>query len=574
MPGSVGERIGSTLRSAVPLVEWLPDYERSWLRRDVFAGITVTASVIPEGLAYASLANLPPVTGLYAGLLAAATYVVCGTSRQVIVGPTSALAILLATGVGTVAAGNAMSYGGLVVWTTVLVGLFGVVAWLLRLGFLVHFISDSVLTGFATGAALYIMSTQLGPLLGIEGAGGVFFERLWYIGTNLGEASLLTAAVGLSGIIVLAVGERGFPRVPVALLVVLASILLSAGVDLQQRGVDIVGPIPSGLPSLTVPALPSSSTLGALVPVAGALFLLSYVQGIGAIETFAREHDYAVDANQELLSVGVANLAAGFGGGFAVGGSMSRSALNDSVGGRTQIASAVVAAGLVVVLLFLTGVFTALPETILAAVVVTAVTSLIDAAGLRRLAQASRTEFAIAVAVLLGVLGFGMLWGVFIGVFLSLVVVIARVSDPNTEVLERLPGTDTFVERDRHPTAEPVAGVFVYRVEAPLFYANASGVRADLLDRLDAEDTAASPISLVVFDLVSSPGMDVTAGETLGDLAADLDDRGIALRVAGAEPSVVRLLETLDLDDHLGPVEEEESVSSVIQRWRDEGGEQ
>jgi len=538
MPGSVGERIGSMLRSAVPLVEWLPDYERSWLRRDVFAGITVTASVIPEGLAYASLANLPPVTGLYAGLLAAATYVVCGTSRQVIVGPTSALAILLATGVGTVAAGNAMSYGGLVVWTTVLVGLFGVVAWLLRLGFLVHFISDSVLTGFATGAALYIMSTQLGPLLGIEGAGGVFFERLWYIGANLGEASLLTAAVGLSGIIVLAVGERGFPRVPVALLVVLASILLSAGVDLQQRGVDIVGPIPSGLPSLTVPALPSSSTLGALVPVAGALFLLSYVQGIGAIETFAREHDYAVDANQELLSVGVANLAAGFGGGFAVGGSMSRSALNDSVGGRTQIASAVVAAGL------------------------------------RRLAQASRTEFAIAVAVLLGVLGFGMLWGVLIGVFLSLVVVIARVSDPNTEVLERLPGTDTFVERDRHPTAEPVAGVFVYRVEAPLFYANASGVRADLLDRLDAEDTAASPISLVVFDLVSSPGMDVTAGETLGDLAADLDDRGIALRVAGAEPSVVRLLETLDLDDHLGPVEEEESVSSVIQRWQDECGKQ
>ena len=558
------DRLRAAVDSALPVAEWLPGYKPAWLSRDIPAGITVTASVIPEGLAYATLANLPPVTGLYAGLLATATYVVFGTSRQVIFGPTSALAILLATSVGTVATGTPATYAGLVVWTTVLVGVFAVVAWLFRLGFLVHFISDSVLVGFSTGAALYIMSTQLGPLIGVSGASGVFFQRLWYVGTHLGGANATTAALGATGIAALALGERWFPRVPTALVVVLSSILLVSVTGLQARGVDIVGRIPSGLPAPTVPPLPSAGTVESLVPVAGALFLLSYVQGIGAMETFAREHDYDIEPNQELLSTGVANLVAGLGGGFAVGGSMSRSALNDAVGGRTQVVSAVVAGTLALVLLFLTDLFTTLPETILAAVVIVAVTSLVDAAGLRKLYAASKPEFAIALAVLLGVLASGMLPGVFLGVGLSLLHLIAQVAIPKTEVLGRIPGTDYFAAQNRHPPARPVRGVLVYRVEAPLCYANATRIRDDLLDRVDAADS----VSLVVFDLVSSPAVDVTAAEMLADLSADLDTREVALRIANAEAAVAAMLGATGLDATVGPVAEEEPVTSVIDRWK------
>ncbi|SNZ11982.1 high affinity sulphate transporter 1 [Natronoarchaeum philippinense] len=551
----------------LPVLEWLPRYDASWLRLDVIAGITVAASVIPEGLAYASLANLPPETGLYAGLMAVVAYLLFGTSRQLIVGPTSALAILLASSVGAVASGATASYASLVIVTTLLVGVIAVIAWAFRLGFLVHFISDSVLTGFSAGAALYIMSTQLGKLFGIEGGAGPFYERLWYVGTRLGEANPETLAVGVAGIALLVLGERYLPRFPNALVVVVLSIVLVSVTNLQARGVAVVGSIPSGLPALTVPAIPNVSTLGSLVPVAAALFLLSYVEGIGVVETFARRHGDDPDANQELLADGVANLAAGVGGGFVVGGSMSRSALNDAVGGKTQLTNAVVALVLVAVLLFLTGVFTSLPETILAAVVIVAVTGLIDVPALRELYHVSKSEFAVAMAALLGVLTVGMLWGVFVGVGLSLLVVIARVSSPTTHELGRIDGTDHFVALDLYPAATTSPDVFVYRVEAELFYANAETVRTDLLDRLGSRD---AEVELVVFDLTSSPSVDFGAAQMLETLQQNLDARGTDLRFAGADAEVVQLFETTGLAARVGGVSSEESVDGVIDRWRAE----
>ncbi|WP_433625738.1 SulP family inorganic anion transporter [Halomicrococcus sp. NG-SE-24] len=561
------KRSSRRFSSFLPVLEWFPQYDTSWLRPDVVAGITVAAAVIPEGLAYASLANLPPQTGLYAGLMAVSVYLFFGTSRQVIVGPTSALAILLASGVGSVAAGNAAAYPSLVVVTTLLVGVAAIVAWAFRLGFLVHFISGSVLTGFSAGAALYIMSTQLGKLFGIEGATGAFYQRTWYIATHLGETNPETLAVGVAGIVLLVVGERLLPRAPNALVVVSLAIVLVSVTNLEARGVDIVGSIPSGLPSLTVPAIPDISTLSALVPVAVALFLLSYVQGIGAVQTFARRHKYRTDANQELLADGVANLAAGFGGGFAVGGSMSRSALNDAVGGKTQLTNAVVALVLVVVLLFLTGVFTNLPETVLAAVVIVAVKDLIDTAALRELYRVSKSEFAIAMAALLGVLAVGMLWGVFVGVVLSLLVAISRVSSPATHELGQIAETDQFVALDLYPAATPIAGVFVYRVEAELFYANAETVRTDLLDRLSKRD---SDVELVVVDLTSSPTVDFGAAQMLEELQQKLESRGIDLRFAGAESDIVQMFETTGLAANAGGVKTEESVADAIDRWRAE----
>ncbi|WP_440008961.1 SulP family inorganic anion transporter [Halomicrococcus sp. SG-WS-1] len=544
--------------------EWLPQYDMAWLRLDIVAGITVAAAVIPEGLAYASLANLPPQTGLYAGLMAVGVYLFLGTSRQVIVGPTSALAILLASGVGSVAAGNVASYSSLVVVTTLLVGVVAVIAWTFRLGFLVHFISETVLTGFSAGAALYIMSTQLGKLFGIEGASGPFYQRIWYTISHLGETNPETLTVGIAGITLLILGERLLPRAPNALIVVILSIVLMAVTNLEARGVDIVGSIPSGLPSLTVPAIPDISTLSALTPIAVALFLLSYVEGISAVETFARRHDYRTDPNQELLADGVANLAAGFGGGFVVGGSMSRSALNDAVGGKTQLTNAVVALVLVVVLLFLTGVFRTLPETILAAVVIVAVKALIDTTALRQLYHVSKSEFAIAMAALLGVLTVGMLWGVFVGVVLSLLVTVSQVSNPSTHELGQIAETDHFVALDLNPAATTLPDVFVYRVEAELFYANADTVRSDFLDRLAERNS----VELVVFDLTSSPTVDFGAAQTLEKLQQKLESRGIDLRFAGAESDVVQMFETTGLAAKAGGVNPEESIAAVIDRWR------
>ncbi|KTG09970.1 sulfate transporter [Haloprofundus marisrubri] len=560
-------RIVRRLAPTLPVFEWLPQYDRGWLRADVVAGITVAAAVIPEGLAYASLANLPPETGLYAGLLAVSVYFFFGTSRQLIVGPSSALAILLASGVGAVAAGSSASYPTLVALTTLLVGLGAVLAWTLKLGFLVHFISGSVLTGFSAGAALYIMSTQLGKLFGIDGASGIFFERVWFTATHLGAANPETVVVGLSAILLLLVGERFLPRAPNALAVVALAIVVMAVTNLEARGVDIVGPIPSGLPSLTLPTVPDVATLSAILPVAAALFLLSYVEGIGVVETFARRHDYRTDANQELLADGAANLAAGLGGGFAVGGSMSRSALNDAVGGKTQLTNAVIAVVLVVVLLFLTGVFTTLPETVLAAVVIVAVTGLIDTAALRQLFRVSKSEFAIALAALVGVLAFGMLWGVFVGVVSSLLVAISRVSSPPTHELGQLAGTDHFVSIELYPAATTLPDVFVYRVEAELFYANAPTVRGDLLDRLTARD---STVELVVFDLTSSPTVDFEAAQMLEKLQTRLGSREIDLRFAGAESDVREMFETTGLSASVGGVAVEESVADVIHRWRNE----
>jgi len=556
------------VRSALPLLDWLPGYDRSWLRTDVVSGVTVAAAVIPGGLAYASLAGMPEQTGLYAAMLGAATYVFFASSRQVIVGPTSPLAILLLAGVGPIAQSSGTSYVSLVATTTVIVGVICVAAWLLRLGHLVNFISGSVLVGFASGAGLYIMSTQLGKLFGISGSTGTFFQRVWFVLTHLGQAQPATVVVGLASIALLLLGRRYLPRLPTALVIVLLAIVASSALNLSARGVAVVGPLQGGLPPLSLPPIPSIEMLESLVPVAVALFILSYVQGIGAVQTFARRHNYRANPDQELLADGAANVFAGLFSGFVVGGSMSRSALNDSMGGRSQLVSAVVVVVLAVVLLFLTGLFTTLPEATLGAVVIVAVLGIVDVAGLLRLRAISRNEFVVAVAAFLGVLALGMLWGVFIGVFLSLSIVISRASNPRTDVLARAPGTDHFLSRADHPETVDEPGVLVYRVDAGLFYANANPVLDDLLARLEERE---APVDLVVFDISSSPMVDLAAADLFEDLHRRFEPQGIALRLAGVTQPARELLVSAGLDETLGRIGEEETIAEVVERYRGRG---
>lgn len=552
----------SIVESRLPVVRWARSYDRAWLRLDVVAGLTVAAAMIPEGLAYASLANLPPQTGLYAGFFATIVYVFLGTSRQVIVGPTSALSILVAAGVGALVA-TPDEYAAMVALTAVLVGIMYAVAWLLRLGFLVNFISESVITGFAAGAGIFIASTQLGKLFGISGSSGVFYDRVWFIVQHLGETNLPTLAVGVGGLLLLFFGERYFPSLPNALVVVLLSIGLMSVTGLRAAGVSVTGAIPSGLPALTLPTV-SLASVESLLQVAAACFLLSYVYGVGAVQTFARKHEYRTDNGQELLANGVANVAAGLGQGFPVGGSMTRSALNDEAGGRTQLAGGVAAVGLGVVLLFLTGVFTNLPDTILASVILVAAWSLVDVGKLRRIYRIDRIEFAVAMATLLGVLVFGILYGIFVGVAGSLLVVIGRMTYPHTAVLGRIPGTENFGNLGDHPEYEQLDDVLVYRVNAELFYANAQTIEDELIERVAARE---SPPELVVFDLSASPKIDLTAMDMLHALSKRLAARGIALRLAEASDEVCDILRATGLEEGFGGISPNTTIAAVIDEW-------
>lgn len=557
----------SWLTRCLPILSWAPHYQGKWLGADVLAGVTVAAFCIPESMAYAGLAGLPPQAGLYASLLAVFAYVLFGTSRQAAIGPTSALAILVATGLAGVVSHDVVRYGEMAALLAILVGLIAVVAWLLRLGFLVNFISESVLTGFSAGAAIYIATTQLGKLFGIEGASGEFIDRIMYIGAHLGETNLSALVLGVFGIVFLLLTEKLAPKVPWALVLVAVSILLMMYTSLNTMGIKITGQIPSGLPPMKVPSF-SMADVQALLPTAFAVFLLSYVEGMGVVRTFAAKHKYPVDANQELLAVGAANVLCGLGAAQPVGCSMSRSAVNDEAGAKTPLAGAICGLLLGVIVLFFTGVFTNLPEPVLAAVVIIAVKGLIDIPALLRLYRVSRKECWIALAAMFGVLVFGMLEGVMIGTVLSLLMLVWRASNPSTVLLGRIPGSDLYSDLARHPENETVPGIMVFRANAGLFYANVPKIKEDLLAAIERQ---AAPVKLVIFDLSSSPYSDIAAAEMLLDLQTELQERGITLKLSNLTGEVRDLLrrDGLDLKFDIGP---RAGVESIVREWSANGG--
>jgi sulfate permease, SulP family len=548
----------------LPILGWLPTYQPAWLRSDLMAGVTVGAFAVPENLAYAGLAGLPAQYGMYASMLAMAAYAIFGTSRQLAVGVTSALSIMVAGTLGGLAL-SPDDYADAAQLTAIIVAVVAVGAGLLRAGFIVNFISEAVLAGFKAGAALFIASSQLSKLFGIEGVQGNFFERVWNVLSHLDETNGWALALGLVGIALLLGGERRFPKLPVALIVVLLSIALMSWTDLAaDHDIKLAGNIPRGLPDIGLPNYPSG--YGAeLTALALGCFLLSYVEGFAAARAFATRHKYKLDPDQELIACGATNLAAGLGQGYVVGGSMSRSAVSDSSGAKTPLAGGFAAILLLIVMLFLTGIFSDLPETILAAVVLVAVRSLVDVPALRRLAQLSRVEFAAAMLTLLGVLTFDMLTGIIIGAGFSLLALVFRASRPHVAVLGRIPGTDAFGDVQRHPENEPVPGVLAYRVDGTLFYANASTVKEDVLSRIGGQDP---PISLLVLALDATPSIDLSAIDMLQELAAELADRDVQIRVADVDGPVRDTLRLAGLADELGLDGAHTTIPAAIAAWQ------
>jgi SulP family sulfate permease len=533
----------------VPIAQWLPRYRALWLGHDVVAGITLAAYAIPVSLAYAGLAGLPLQVGIYGYLLGGLAYAIFGASRQLAIGPTSAISLMLAATVAEMAAGDSQRYGEIASLTAFTVAGLCLIAWALRLSALVRLISNSILVGFKAGAGLAIAITQVPNLLGVTGGGHNFFERAALLLTQLADTQGVVLAISVAAILLLLLGDRLLPGKPVALGVVVLSILAAHLLALPSLGVPTTGTIPAGLPSLAAPALRLRDVEG-IVPLAGGCLLLAYIESIAAARAFAAKHGYTLDPRQEFLGLGAANLAAAAGHGYPVAGGLSQSAVNDKAGARTPLALIIASITLAFCLVFLTELLQSLPRAVLAAVVLTAVMGLLDFPTLVRMRQISQLDFYAAMIALAAVLLLGILQGILLAALVSILMLLISASRPHVAFLGRVPGTRLTSDLARHPENEALPGVIAFRPEASLLYINSDTVLESVLERLRLLGPAET--RLVVCDLSASPFIDLAGSRMLHELHAELERHGIALRIVGAHGAVRDLLRADGIGEKVG----------------------
>jgi high affinity sulfate transporter 1 len=522
----------------LPPTEWLAAYRAAWFRDDVIAGVTLAAYAIPVSLAYAALAGLPQQTGVYGYMLGGMGYALLGSSRQLAVGPTSAISLMIAGTVGNLAAGDAVRYAQIASISALAVAALCLIAWIFRLSMLVRLISDSILVGFKAGAGLTIIMTQLPSLFGVAGGGRNFFDRLVTVIGQLGGVHWIVLSIGLVAILLLLFGERLLPGRPVGLAVVILSIAVATLFGLPALGIPITGEIPEGLPSLAMPTF-GLLEFDELFPLAAGILLLAYIEGVSAARSFAARHGYPLDVRQEFLGLGAANLAVALGQGYPVAGGLSQSAVNDQAGAKTPLALVICSVTLAICLLFLTGLLANLPKAVLAAIVFTAVYKLVDAAALMRMWRISRIDFYAAAIALISVLLLGILQGILLAALASIFLLLARASRPNIAFLGRLPGTGRYADSARNPDVEPLEGVAAFRPEASLLYINAETVLDTVLAKVDSTPH----IRLVICGLSSSPFIDLAGAKMLSDLHGELSSRGIAFQIVGARGQVRDVLQ-------------------------------
>ena len=550
--------------SWLPPVRWLGTYQAAWLPADVIAGVTLAAYAIPVSLAYASLAGLPPQVGIYGYLLGGLGYALLGSSRQLAVGPTSAISLMVAASVVQMAEGDAQRYVQIASLAAFTVAGLCLLAWLLRLSVLVRLISDSILVGFKIGAGLTIAMTQLPSLFGVAGGGHNFFERVYLLIGQLGHMQIVVFAVGAIAIALLLMGERWLPGRPVALAVVALAIFLATALGLPAIGVPVTGNIPQGLPSLAGPALRLRDIEG-IMPLAAGCLLLAYIEGVSAARTFAAKHGYELDPRQEFLGIGAANLGAALGQGYPVAGGLSQSAVNDKAGARTPLALVAASITLALCLLFLTDLLENLPKAVLAAVVLTAILGLFDFRALLHMWRVSRIDFYAATTAIMGVLLFGILQGILLAALVSILLLLARASQPHVAFLGRIPGTNSYSDLARHPENEPLGNVIAFRPEASLLYVNAGSVLEIVMASVLTDQ---SKIRAVVCDLSASPYLDLAGARILHMLYDQLAARGISLQIVGARGRVRDLLRADGIAGKVRGLERAVSLDDAINAAR------
>jgi high affinity sulfate transporter 1 len=552
------------LERSIPAIGWLRRYDVSQLRPDVVAGITLAAYLLPAGLGDASLANLPLEAGLYACLFSGLVFWLFCSSRQTSITVTSAISLLVGASLGDLAGGDPMRFWGLASLTALMVAAMSFIAWAVRAGSLINFVSETVLVGFKSGVALYLASTQLPKLFGFGGShGGDFWSRMHHFFTSLGSTNKVALVLGLAALAALALGKKFLANRPVAFFVVVLGIVASALLGLGDYGVKMLGEVPQGLPEFGLPGV-QLSDINELLPLAMACFLLAAVETAAIGRTFSLKHGYRLDSNQEFLGLAAANLAAGLGRGYPVSGGMSQSLVNESAGARTPLSGLVAAGIILLVVLFFSGLLRDLPQPVLAAIVLFAVTGLFKLEALKRLWRFNRGEFLVAMAALMGVLGSGLLRGVLIGAVLSVLLLLRRGSTPHTAELGRVPGTDYFADLLRHPDNERLPDVLVFRADSSLLYFNVDFVR----DRLDEVLAARGDgVRLIVFYLGTTPNVDLAGADLLEELRHASEQRGIAFRLAEARGNLREALQRAGYG-RAGDLAAHRTVTDVISEWR------
>jgi len=554
------------LSSLFPVIKWSRSYNRDWLRPDIIAGITVGAFTIPEAIAFVSLAGLPPEVGLYSAMVALMVYVLFGTSRQLSIGPTSTLSILVGSTLGSLMIVNAGQYAMITALVAVIAGVLALLSWVLRLGFIVKFISKTVLTGFLAGIALFIASGQLPKLLGITGTSGNFFNRIYYLLIHIDQTNLYSLAIGVAGILFLYLATKKFPKLPHTLFLVVGSIILITFTNLASLGVNLVGSIPQGLPALIIPD-PSLIDVNILLTLAATVFLVSYIEGYLFACEYANKNRYKINGNQELLALGASNVAVGLFQGLPIGGSLSRTAVSDESGAKTQLAGGVSALIILLVLLFFTGVFYNLPETILAAIVLFVIRRLVDIPHFRKIYNFSKIEFAIALITLLSVLFFGALEGIVIGVILSIVGLINNMYNPHIAILGRIPGTDQFLDIKRRPEGEIISHTLIVRVDGSQIFLDTESIKNTIIDLVDNEykDT-----KLFVLDFEATPFIDYSGIEMLEELYSELTSRGIKIKAANMYGPLRDSIRKTKLEQEIVESKVCLSIEDCIEMWESE----
>jgi len=558
-------RIRQVVVRYVPIVTWLPAYPADWRRADLVASLTSWGVMVPVAMAYAALAGVPPQYGLITAFAALAAYAVFGTSRHLKVTTSSTMAIMSASVVAPLAGGDADRYLALTAGLALVVGVILLAAGLVRLGFIADFLAKSVVTGFIFGLAITIIIGQLPKLLGVPGGGGSTIGQLQTLIGNLPDTNPWTLAVGGGALALILVLRAISRKIPGPLVALVLGILAVTAFDLTAHGVSVVGAVETGIPR---PGIPPISLLDIPFLAAGAagIVFLAVGESLGAARAFAARHRYEIDADQELVALGAANLSAGLFGGFTVDASLSQSATGEAAGTRSQLSSIITAVLIFATAVLLAPLFKNLPNAVLGAIVIAAVLGLMDVDEMRRYAATRRTDFILAMVALVAVVTTTVLVGLVIAVLLSLMLVLYRASRPYVARLGRLSGERaTFVDLERHPEADAISGLLMLRIDAPLYFFNVNVARTAILEAVAGSDPKPSAVLL---DIGATADFDVTTADTIRQLITELHDQSIEVMLAQVKGPVRDRMRRMDMMVMVGEDRVHLSVAAAVEDYR------
>ena len=555
------------LRRLLPVLGWLPAYRRAWLLPDVLAGLAVWAVMVPEGMAYAGIVGVPPIMGLYTIVPPLIAYALLGTSRLLVVGPDTATGLISALTVGAIAAQGTADFNSLTSTLAILIGAFFLLFGALRMGWVAAFIPTPVMRWFIEGLVCVTIIGQLPHLLGISDTSGNFFAKLRSVLQHLSDISLAPMLTGLLSLIAIQLLRHLAPRIPAALVVVVAATVLVSLLGGEAAGISVVGNLPSGLPHLILPNV-DRAVLLELVPGALAIVLVGYAEALGGAKAAALQGGGNIDPNQELIAHGPANILSGLFGGFLVVGSLSKTSVAMSAGARTQLANLVAALFYFLTLVFLTPLFRGMPHPALAAIVVAAMLHLSKPGYLRDLFVRSRWEFGLAAIVFAGELTLGVLHGIALGVVLSLMMLIYRTTHPQGAVLGQLPGTEAYRDVELHPEAITFPGLLIWRPGGDLFFASIGHVGHGMKAALAASHPQARDVLL---DAESVNLVDTTAPDELLNVVKELQDQGITVALARVRDQVRERMRLEGLEAAVGPENFHERVTDGVRAWQRKG---